>query len=242
MWRTALTVLIFVRSAFAQGSLCVIGGGSENYNSWSDAPYAWIVQKAHSNNIIIIATTTQSSWLPNYVMSLGAASAFNVTIPNASVANDSSTYRAIRSCRGVFIKGGDQWEYVSRWRGTLTEQAIREVFLDGGVVAGTSAGAMIVSEFVFDARFGSAVSRDALRNPRSTTLRITSDFLRLLPSTLIDTHFHERGRFGRLLTLLGRILAENGRRVLGIGLEDQTALCVEPTMVGHVMGSGSVNF
>lgn len=242
MWRAMLTIPILFQSAFAQGSLCLIGGGTENYNSWSDAPYAWIVQKADSNSIIILATTAQSSWLPNYFLSLGAASAFNYTIPTSTVANDSLTYRAIRSCRGVFIKGGNQWEYVSRWRGTLTEQAIREVFLDGGVVAGTSAGAMIVSEFVFDARFGSAVSRDALRNPRSTTLSVTSDFLRLLPNTLIDTHFHERGRFGRLLTLLGTILVDNGRRVLGIGIEDQTALCVEPTMVGQVMGSGSVNF
>lgn len=242
--RTAIGIIgasmILHGGLLAQGSICAIGGGSENYNSWSDAPYRWIVQRADSQNIIILATSTQSSWLPNYFMSLGAAQAFNYTIPTAAVANDSATYRAIRACRGVFIKGGDQWEYVSRWRGTLTELAVREVFRSGGVVAGTSAGAMVLSEFVSDAQFGSATSRTVLRNPRAQVLTITSNFLRLLPNTIIDTHFHERGRFGRLLTMVANLLHDTSRRIVGIGIEDQTAVCIGPDGVAEVMGSGSV--
>jgi cyanophycinase len=237
---TLLFSFVIPSALFGQGYICAVGGGSEDYNSWSDAPYRWIVQRADSQSIIILATSAQSSWLPNYFMALGAAQAFNYTIATTATANDSATYRAIRACRGVFIKGGDQWEYVSRWRGTLTEQAIREVFLQGGVVAGTSAGAMVLSEFVSDAQFGSATSRTVLRNPRASVLTLTSNFLRLVPNTIIDTHFHERGRFGRLLTMVANVLHDAGRRIIGIGIEDQTALCIGPDGVGEVMGSGSV--
>ncbi len=245
-WRPAGTVLVCLLSlrvaAVGQGYICAIGGGSEDYNSWSDAPYRWIVQRADSQHIIVLATSTQTTWIPTYFMSLGASSSTNYIVPSVAVANDSATYHAIRQSRGVFIKGGDQWLYVSRWRGTLAEQAIREVFLSGGVVAGTSAGAMVLSEIVSDAQFGTAVSRSALRNPRSANLSLTTDFLQLVPNTLIDTHFHERGRFGRLLASVGKYFVDTGRRIIGIGIEDLTALCISPNGSAEVMGSGSVNF
>jgi cyanophycinase len=236
-----LLVLATSRSA-AQGYLCAVGGGGEDYNAWSDAPYGWIVQRADSQRIILLSANPEDSWLPTYFHSLGADSAFNYMIATPAVANDSATYQAIRGCRGVFIKGGDQWDYVSVWRGTLTEQAIREVFLSGGVVAGTSAGAAVLGEIVFDAHFASPTSRTALRNPRYTGLTLTTDFLRLLPNTLFDSHFYERGRFGRLLAMMGRFQADSGRHILGIGLEAETALCISPDGSAEVMGAGSVVF
>ena len=142
----------------------------------------------------------------------------------------------------MFIKGGDQWDYVSGWRGTLTERAIREVFLAGGVVAGTSAGAAVLGAVVFDARNASALSRTALRNPRTTDITLTTDFLRLVEGCFFDTHFYERGRFGRLLAILARCQADSGRRVLGVGLESETALCISPGGTAEVMGAGSVVF
>ena len=215
-----LTVLLFSAECFGQGYICAVGGGGEDYNSWSDAPYGWIVQKADSGSIIVLASSTQTEWIPTYFMSLGASSSFNYTISSRAIANDSATYNAIRQSQGVFIKGGDQWQYVSLWRGTLTEQAIREVFFGGGVVAGTSAGAMVLSAVVSDAHYGTAVSRGALRNPRSQNLSTTTDFLQLVPGSLIDSHFHERGRFGRLLALVGTHYLDTGQPIVGVGIED----------------------
>jgi cyanophycinase len=226
----------------AQGSICAIGGGGEDYGAWSDAPYRWIVQRADSQRIVLLSANPENSWLPTYFRSLGADSVFNLMIASPAVANDSATYAAIRACRGVFIKGGDQWDYVSVWRGTLTEQAIREVYLAGGVVAGTSAGAAVLGEIIFDAHYASPTSRTALRNPRSTGLSLTTDFLRLLPNALFDSHFYERARFGRLLAMMGRFQVDTGRRILGIGLEAETALCISPDGTAEVMGAGSVVF
>ena len=240
--RLAVLMATGVTYCAAQGSVCAVGGGGENYNSWSDAPYRWIVQRADSQQIIVLSANPEDSWIPNYFRSLGADTAFNFMIASAVVANDSATYRAITSCRGVFIKGGDQWDYVSNWRGTLTEQAIREVFLSEGVVAGTSAGAAVLGEIVFDAHYSSPTSRSALRNPRLTGLSLTTDFLRLVPNAIFDSHFYERGRFGRLLAMMGKFQADTGRRILGIGLEAETALCVSSDGTGEVMGAGSVVF
>jgi cyanophycinase len=244
MRRLLLIVLLSlpVQKGAGQGYLCAIGGGDESSGTWARAPYSWIVQRADSQDVVVLSASAETAWIPDFFLSLGARSAFNLTVPSRAAANDSAAYRAIRSSRAVFIKGGDQWAYVSFWKGTLVAAAIRDVFTAGGVVAGTSAGAMVLGEAVSDARNGTEVSRNALRNPRSAKLTLTWDFLRLLPSVLIDTHFHERGRLGRLLAMTAAASADSGRPILGIGIEDMTALCVDPSGRGEVMGSGSVTF
>jgi|GEM_PF-384950 len=239
---SCLLAVLFSAGALGQGFLCAVGGGSEDYHSWSDIPYGWIVQKADSGKIIVLSANLEDRWIPNYFQWLGADTAFNCMIATASAANDSATYRAITQCRGVFIKGGDQWDYVANWRGTLTQQAIREVFLSGGVVAGTSAGAAVLGDVVFDARYGSAVSRTALRNPRSLDLTLTTDFLSLVPNCYFDSHFYERARFGRLLAIMAKFQKDTGRQILGIGLESETAVCISPDGIGEVMGAGSAVF
>ncbi|MFN3874082.1 MAG: Type 1 glutamine amidotransferase-like domain-containing protein, partial [Ignavibacterium sp.] len=124
---------------FAQGFVCAIGGGSENYNDWSDAPYSWIVQKADSGKIIIIDVADATSWLPNYFMSLGADTAYNKTIATITAANLQSTYDELITAKAIFIRGGDQWDYIRLWKGTKVDSAINFVFQNGGVIAGTSA-------------------------------------------------------------------------------------------------------
>ena len=129
---------------FAQGYICAVGGGSEGYNDWSDAPYGWIVQKSDSGKIIIISDADATTWLPNYFISLGADTAYNKTISSISSissANLQSTYNELTTAKAIFIRGGDQWDYIRLWKGTKTDSAINYVFQNGGVIAGTSAGA-----------------------------------------------------------------------------------------------------
>ncbi|HQJ45827.1 MAG TPA: hypothetical protein PK195_04240, partial [Ignavibacteriaceae bacterium] len=58
---------------FPQGYICAVGGGSEDYNNWSDAPYGWIVEKSDNGKIIILgADASVTTWLPTYFISLGA--------------------------------------------------------------------------------------------------------------------------------------------------------------------------
>jgi len=225
----------------AQGYVCAIGGGSESYNDWSDAPYRWIVQKADSGKIIIIDVADASSWLPNYFLSLGASSAYNKTIPNVSSANLQSTYDELITAKGIFIRGGNQWDYIRFWKGTKVDSAIQFVFNNGGVIAGTSAGAAVLGEIDFSAQLGSVYPDEALQNPFNGLMRFENNFLKLIPNVLFDTHFIERGRHGRLIAMIYNQHFNAGRDFIGVGVDDRTAICISPDGTGEVMGSGTVS-
>ncbi|MGH7492040.1 MAG: T9SS type A sorting domain-containing protein [bacterium] len=235
-----LLQFVSVSPAFAQGTVLLVGGGSENYDDWSDESYRWLVQHAPNKKILVLDYSDSSSFLPGYFKFLGASSAANLVINSRSGANDSANYRAILQTGGLFLRGGDQWQYVSLWRGTLAEQAIRQVFQRGGAVGGASSGAMVLSEIVFDARTTSVDPRLALRNPLQAGITFTSDFLKLVPQALVDTHFYERGRLGRLAAMLAVYRAQYGKWTAGVGIDDRTALGISPDGSAEVFGSGVV--
>jgi cyanophycinase len=243
------TIFLFLINAlnliYAQGYVCAVGGGSEDYKSWSDKPYGWIVQKADSGKIIIITDTPASdtAWLPNYFRSLGAKVVLSMNIGSKTIADDQATYDELITANGIFIRGGDQWQYWYLWSGTKTAEAIKKIFQNGGVIAGTSAGAMVLSEFVYTGTETNTVdSKDVLLNPSHPVIQLQENFLDLVPNTLIDTHFIERGRFGRLIIFMYNLFTKNLKNILGIGIDDQTALCINPAGVATVYGNGAVSF
>lgn len=225
----------------AQGYVCAVGGGSENYNSWSDAPYSWIVQKADSGKIIILGTGSATSWLPNYFMSLGADTAYNKTIGSLAAADLQETYDELITAKAIFIRGGDQWNYIRYWKGTKTDSALNYIFQNGGVISGTSAGLAVLGDVDFSARFGSVYPDESLLNPFNNYMQFEDNFLNLVPDVLFDSHFIERARHGRLIAMLYNRYFATGRSLIGIGVDDRTAFCVSPDGVGEVMGSGAVS-
>ncbi|MDP2302461.1 MAG: Type 1 glutamine amidotransferase-like domain-containing protein [Ignavibacteria bacterium] len=238
-----LLFILFNQIILPQGYICAVGGGSENYNSWSDAPYRWIVEKSDSGKIIILSySTDNTSWLPNYFLSLGASEAYNKAITSKTIADLQSTYDELKTAKAVFLRGGDQLRYINYWKGTKTEQAITELYNEGKVIAGTSAGAMVLGNFDFSARYGSITSKTALSDPLSNALDIEKNFINLQPNLLFDTHFIERGRFGRLISMIIKLKHESNVDLLGVGIDDATALCIEPNGIATVMGSGAVSF
>jgi cyanophycinase len=238
--RVAAALSLLVRLGFGQGSVLLVGGGSENYNDWSDAPYRWLVQHAPNGHILVLHYSTASTFLPAYFRWLGATSATNLIIPSTASANDTNTANAILACDGIFLRGGDQWQYISLWRGTLAEAALRQVFQRGGVIGGTSAGMAVLSQVIVDARVTSVDPRDALRDPLSSGITFTENFLGFVPGVLGDTHFFERGRLGRLLAMLAVYREQNGRWVTGVGVDYNTALAIDTSGAAQVMGAGTV--
>ncbi len=227
-------------SVYGQGYICAIGGGSENYNDWSNAPYSWIVQKADSGKIIILSVNDETNWIPDYFLSLGASSAYNKKIDSRELADSQSTYDELISANAVFIKGGDQYNYISKWKDTKTEDAIRYVFNNGGVISGTSAGAMVLGDVVFTAKHGSGNLLAYITNPFNNNIDLDDDFLGLVPDVLIDSHFTERARFARLIPMIYNYSKLNGKNLMGIGIDDRTAIVIDKNGIGEVMGSGAV--
>ena len=235
-------LLVLTSQIKPQGYICAIGGGSEDYDDWSDEPYGWIVEKADSGKIIIISDSDASTWLPNYFNSLGASEVYNKKIESRATADLQSTYDELITANGIFIRGGDQWDYINLWKGTKTEEAILYVFQNGGVVAGTSAGAAVLGDLDFTAKYGSAYPRSSLINPMQSKLDFEDDFLDLQPNVIFDTHFIERGRFGRLIPMIFKIDKMLGRDIIGAGIDDKTAICITPDGIAEVMGTAAVSF
>ncbi len=237
-----LLIILVPFALFAQGSILLVGGGGEDYRDWSDEPYRWFVQQADSGVIINIDVAAISDWYPRYFKSFGAdASSQAFRIPNKSAANDSATYLKLISAAGIFLEGGDQWEYVETWQGTLVEDAIHYVFQHGGAIGGTSAGLAVLGEVVFDAKFGTAYPEDVAYNPYHSRVHFTDDFLNILPDVITDSHFHPRGRLARLVPMLARRIVANGQEnLIGVGVCENTAMGIDPDGNGKVFGDATV--
>lgn len=127
---------------------------------------------------------------------------------------------------GVFFSGGDQLRITSQIGDTPLEARIREVYDAGGVIAGTSAGASVMCETML-------VKGSSEESYRIGDLQMAPG-LGLVRGMIIDQHFAERGRMGRLLGAV----AQNPR-VVGVGIDEDTAIVLRD---GHftVIGSGAV--
>ena len=221
----------------AQGSVMLVGGNAESYGGWSDDPYGWFVQQADSGKIVNIDVSEASDWYPAYFINLGAdSSSHELQIPNIFSANSQNVYHDLVTANGIFIEGGDQWDYVQTWKGTLVDSAIHVVFNNGGIIGGTSAGLAILGEIVFDAENGSLTSDQAIANPYHPRISFTDDFLDILSGVLTDSHFNDRGRLGRLVTMVARRAQDHGEDILGLGMGIKTAFCIDQDRIGTVYG------
>jgi len=238
----ALGVVLGVAGfGFGQGYICAEGGGNEQNGNWAPSVFGWMLEKGGFGDVLVLGTSGSDLQVANTFVQLGAASADNLAIGPVN-ADTQSVYDAIVAADIVWLRGGDQYQYVNIWNDTLTEQAIRDLYTSGGVIGGTSAGLHVLGEVIFDAEAGSLQPKQALQNAYHPFITLTDDFLELTPGVLFDSHFTERGRVARLAVLLARHFEDTGEDVLGIGVDDRTALCVNPDLTAEVRGEGAVTF
>lgn len=134
--------------------------------------------------------------------------------------------RVFEGAAGVFSSGGDQLRLSSALGDMPAERRIREIFERGGVIAGTSAGAAAMSDTML-------VKGKGGESYRIGDLHMAPG-LGLIRDVIIDHHFAEHGRIGRLLGAV----AQNPRE-LGVGIDEDTAIVVRGRRF-EVIGSGAV--
>ncbi|HEX5395794.1 MAG TPA: cyanophycinase [Candidatus Limnocylindria bacterium] len=142
-------------------------------------------------------------------------------------ADDAAVLETVTDASGIFMTGGNQLRLSSVIAGTRLGHAIGARHRAGAIVAGTSAGASALGSHMVAFGTGGATPKQ-----RMTQM---SAGLGLLPGVLIDQHFEQRNRIGRLLALVALSPA-----LLGIGLDEDTAGLVSPGGVLEVIGKGSV--
>jgi cyanophycinase len=142
-------------------------------------------------------------------------------------ANDETFARSVSDATGIFLTGGNQLRLSSTIGGTRLADAILERFRQGAVIAGTSAGASAMSSHMI--AFGASGG-----TPKHRMAALAAG-LGVLPSVIIDQHFQQRNRLGRLLS----VIAQNPS-LLGLGIDEDTAGVVGPDGVMEVIGRGSI--
>jgi cyanophycinase len=221
--------------------LLLMGGSTD-----VDAAIQWMIERSGGGDFVVIRASGTDAYNPYIYYDLGGVdSAATIITKKAEAAYDPFVIDTIRNAEALFIAGGNQWDYVRLWKGTPIEEAIEYVAGKGAPIGGTSAGLAILGEFVFSARHGTIVSKNALKNPYQPRVALDRDFLDLphLGDVITDSHFAARNRMGRLVTFLARIVQDGwAEEAHGIGVDERTALVVDGDGMATLMGQGSVYF
>jgi cyanophycinase-like exopeptidase len=206
----------------------LLAGGSTDV----EAAMKWMIGKSGGGDFVVIRCAGTDAYNPWIYKQLGGVdSCETIIFVTSEACYDEFVLEKIRSAEALFVAGGDQWDYVSMWKGTPVEDAIHFVADKPAPVGGTSAGLAILGEFVFSAENDTVESDDALKNPYNRRVALARDFLSLsnMDGIITDSHFVPRDRMGRLVTFLARIVQDGwADEARGIGINEKTALGVEP--------------
>ncbi|HEY0016777.1 MAG TPA: cyanophycinase [Longimicrobium sp.] len=159
---------------------------------------------------------------------IGVAEVIPAPITDRHQAEDPELLKALERATAVFFTGGDQLRLTALIAGTEFCETIRaRLYGDGLIVAGTSAGAAAMSSVMLIAGSNNGTVRR-----QDVSLAPGLGYWR---DTVVDTHFNQRGRVSRLMT----IFAHNPN-VLGIGIDENTAIDLVPGDRFTVIGEGVV--
>jgi cyanophycinase len=158
---------------------------------------------------------------------LGAAKAISLPFGSRKDAEKAEYVETLESCTGVFFTGGNQLRISTILGGTQVATQIRRMNARGVPVGGTSAGAAILPEHMI--AYG-----DVGSTPMAGMVSLAPG-LGLTNRFLIDQHFRERDRLGRLLSALSY-----NPFAVGLGLDEDTSAFISPDNIVRVVGSGAV--
>ncbi len=212
----------------SQRILVLMGGGSED-----DEASKLFLEATNGGDIVILRASGSLTSYPNYFMStlspqIPPNSALTVLTSSPQQASDPAVRCWLNRAEGVWFAGGNQWNYLGEWPAQF--QLFLNSLAEKNIsVGGTSAGAVSLGEAAFDAENGTITSAGALADPLGNKVSISypTFYQSELHNTIIDSHFSEREREGRLLVFLARFKQEQNRStVLGVGLDEGAAIVI----------------
>ncbi len=158
---------------------------------------------------------------------LGVRAARTLPIETRQDAERDEWVERLERANGIFLTGGNQLRLSTTLGGTAMARAIRRRNAMGAHVAGTSAGAAFLSEHMI-------ANGDEGSTPHAGSVTL-SPGLGLTNRVVIDQHFRQRDRLGRLLTALAY-----NPFAIGLGLDEDTAAFIGPDNTLEVVGSGAI--
>ena len=218
-----------------EGDLLVIGGAEDKLGKRT--VLSEFVERAGGEGARIAVIPTASSLGPEIVevyaaifQRLGAAEVYGVRPQDRAEASSADLVRELDRATGIFMTGGNQLKLSTVIAGTPFARAIVEARGRGVTIGGTSAGASIQSSHMV--AFGAGGS-----TPKQRMTQVAAG-LGLVENCVIDQHFEQRNRYGRLLMIVSQ-----SPQLLGMGVDEDTAAVISRTEGGEllrVVGRGSV--
>jgi cyanophycinase len=212
------------------GTLFVIGGAEDRRDT--KIILSRLVERIGSGKLVISTLASDYGdelWdvYRKLFMSMGVKSVRHLDINHRDETSKDPRLDLLADANAVFFTGGDQLKITTRLGGTALSELIEEIYNKGGIIGGTSAGATALGEMMLVGLPGSEISKVGALH--------MAPGLGLAKNMIIDQHFSERGRIRRLLGAV----AQNPR-MLGIGIDEDTAVVVERDGTLHTIGSGAV--
>lgn len=216
---------------YVEGKLLIIGGAEDKKGECKILKRFVHEAGGIESRIVVLTAATEypeqvGAQYHELFTRLGASEVQVLDVSERVSANRETTVHELEKATGVFFTGGDQLRITGILGGTRLGRALHRLYERGVIIAGTSAGASAMSDTMI-------VGGEA-GTPKKDTLTMAPG-LGLLHSVVVDQHFAQRGRIGRLLSAI----AQNPD-VLGIGIDEDTAILVYSDGRFTVVGSQTV--
>lgn len=215
----------------AKGTLIIIGGREERDPEGERTILREVARRVRRGKLVLatVASHRPEGYFDDYQRAfedLEIGELVELYLNDRAEAWDNEKLQVLDDAAGVFFSGGDQLRITSQIGDTGIEAKVRSLYQRGGVVAGTSAGAAVMGETML-------VKGTSRETHRIGDLHMGAG-LGLIQDVIVDQHFAERGRFGRLLGAVA-----HNPRLLGMGIDENTAAVVEGRDL-EVIGAGAV--
>jgi cyanophycinase len=226
-------------AAFAapRGYLFIIGGGDRPESMMRR--FVDLARRFGSGKIVVFPMASAEpkatgDGLVEEFKKLGAPDAVNSVLSRDQALEEGSA-RILDGAGGVFFSGGDQSRQMAVLLHTPIHRRLVELYEKGCVMGGTSAGAAVMSEVMITGDEKRKVKEGHEFETIEAENIVTKEGLGFLKTAIIDQHFVARKRLNRLISLVAEKPA-----LLGIGVDESTAIIVEPGQSFEVIGAGSV--
>ncbi|WP_270889368.1 cyanophycinase [Pedococcus sp. 5OH_020] len=213
-------------------TLFIIGGAEDRVGKAT--VLRRFVRLAGGRRSIIVLIPTASSFqaqvgeaYTDVFTRLGAPAPIVVNPQSRTDAYSQESVDLLDAATGIFMSGGSQLRLSQRFPGTPLGDALHRAHERGAVIAGTSAGASIMSRFMIS-------MGDEGITPRQRHSQLSAG-LGLLEGVIIDQHFAQRSRYGRLMSMVAA-----SPNLIGVGIDEDTAIEVRDRRTFTVHGSGAV--
>lgn len=160
------------------------------------------------------------------------AEAHLVTIGHGD-ANSESMAQYLRQFTGYWFSGGDQFRLADLLRGTMALESIEHGYRDGSVVGGTSAGASVMTSLMLTGKWRKPhnAEEEELLNIARGMQDVFKGF-GIFKGAIVDQHFMHRARYNRLISAV-----LDHPQLVGVGIDEETALLVRPDGLWEVLGN-----